>query len=198
MKVKSIIILACMILSCNIGAKAQDYEYPKHEIAVGYGLCGMTDIASIFGDIFAGAFTGGVDEIDTSGEISAQYLYNFNKTWGVGGVATYSCTTAYNKDRTSKQSSNFVALMPTVRANWFHKKHFGMYSRVAVGGVLNISTTTNYDNANNAKDSDNTDATIAFQIAPIGMEFGSNKISGFFEAGFGMQGIFMAGVRLGL
>lgn len=197
MKIKSIILLACMFLSYSIGAKASDYEYPQHEISVGYGVIGMTDIASIFGEVFAGAFTGTVDELNTTGEISAQYLYNINKTWAVGCAAMYAGTKAYNKDHTCNQTSNFIALMPSVRATWFHAKHFGMYSRAAVGGLLDFSTTKN-TGTNNSSDDSSTTGTYAFQVSPVAMEFGSNKVSGYLELGFGMQGMIMAGVRVGL
>lgn len=187
-----------MMLSCSIGAKAQDYEYPKHEVSLGYGVVGMTDISSLFADVFVGAFTGSVDELDTTGEINAQYLYNLNKTWGVGCAATYTSTTAHNADRTCKEKDNFIAVMPAVRANWFRKTHFGMYTRIAVGGVVGFSKTTHNEGTANAKDDSSTETNIAFQASPIGMEFGSNKCSGFLELGFGMQGMLMAGVRLGL
>lgn len=197
MKIKSIIILACMMLSCSIGAKAQSYEYPKHEVSLGYGVVGMTDISSLFADIFVGAFTGSV-ELDVTGEFNAQYLYNLNKTWGVGCAATYTSVTAHNIDRTCKEKDNFIAVMPAIRANWFRKAHFGMYTRIAVGGVMGFSKTTHNAGTPDAKEESNTYTNIAFQASPIGMEFGSNKFSGFLELGFGMQGMLMAGVRLGL
>lgn len=187
-----------MFLSYSIGAKASDYECPQHEISVGYGVVGVTDIATIFGNMFAGAFTGEVDELNTTGEISAQYLYNFNNTWSIGCAAMYTGTTAYNKERTCKQTDSFIALMPTVRATWFHSSHFGMYSRAAIGGLIDFANTTNTGSTNGTKKESSTSGNVAFQVSPVCMEFGSNKVSGFLELGFGMQGMFMAGVRVGL
>lgn len=197
MKIKSIIAIACMMLSCSTVVKAQDYEYPNHEISVGYGAIGATDIVSLLGDAIVGALSGSIDNLDTTGEISAQYLYNINKTWGIGAAVTFAETNGRDKDNTYKQKTDYIMVMPTVRAMWFHKKHFGMYSRVAVGGFLGFDSATKTDGGKDSKDT-STSGNFAFQLSPVCFEAGSNKVSGFFEAGFGFQGIFMAGIRFGL
>lgn len=192
---KAFSILAGMLLMCSTGVSAQDYEQPKHEISVGYGAIGATDIISIFGDGIVGTISGNIDELNTTGEISAQYLYNLNKTWGIGVGATFSETDGKNKEKTYKQKSDYLIVMPTVRANWFRGNYFGMYSRVAAGvyAAFNSAKTTD---GKVPSDSSN-EVGFAFQLSPIGLEIGSRKVCGYIEGGFGYQGMIMAGLRLG-
>lgn len=193
---KALSILAGMLLICSTGVFAQSSDYPKHEISVGYGAVGATDMVAIFGDGIVGALTGNIDEINTTGEITAQYLCNLNKTWGIGVGATFTETEGKDDKGTYKQTSDYIIVMPTVRANWFRNNYFGMYSRVAAGAYVSFDSATQTKDGKEAEDSSN-DAGFAFQVSPIGIEIGSRNLCGYIEGGFGYQGLIMAGLRLG-
>ena len=82
--------------------------------------------------------------------------------------------------------------MPAAKYNWVVKKHFSMYSKAALG----ITCRSESGKDSNSKD-DGGGVNFNFHLTGIGLEYGS-VVRIFGEAGFGEQGVFLAGLRLKL
>lgn len=189
---KKILTIAALTLAAVLTANASSYEPPKNEISISYGYGTHPEIALDFASAFADAIVGSNSSEEGCGVFSLTYMRNLNKNIGLG--ATLSYENLYKKDSNNeKYNENFLAIMPTARAYWFRSKMFGMYSRVAAGIALNIYD--DYD-ANDGKVT-KSGTEFAFHFAPVSMEIGSNKICGFLELGYGYQGIFNAGIKVG-
>lgn len=197
MKKKIFYIIVCMILACNTTAMAQEIEYPKHEIAVGYGVGGMTDIANFIAEVFTDIYDQEIEKKNHTGEISLQYLYNINKTIGIGLEGIYSGVSGRSKEGNVKQNTDYIIVMPTLRAHWFRKADFSIYSRVAAGAYFSMDSATKTEDGKTEKKSNN-DGGFAFQVCPVGLEIGSKNFSGFLEGGVGFQGFIVAGLRIGI
>ena len=87
--------------------------------------------------------------------------------------------------------------MPSVKFNWLRKKHWGLYSKVAIGVTYAHIVNKDYDElGKNVEDKMTVnDILFNFQATAIGVEAGSSHVRGFTELGLGEQGIALAGVR---
>lgn len=191
---KKILLLAVALFVAAIYADAQEYEYPDNEIAIGVGFGTHPFIGVAFGDAFAGAIDRSDCSDSTVGAYSVTYLRNLSKHFAVGATAVYEYMYTENK-KNEKLSENFITAMPTARAYWFRSKGFGMYSRLAAGVSFQLSE--DYKDSSKTEKENHCDAHFAFHAAPVACEFGSNKISGFLELGYGYQGFVNAGVKFG-
>ncbi len=191
---KKILYIFSLLCTVALGANAQDYETPSNEISVSWGLGSGPMIA----DAFASGLTGSTEYGMQTGNISAQFMHNLNKTIGIGVTASFEGLSAKKTDEmTEDLSNNYITIMPTARAYWFRKSMFGMYSRAAAGVTFNSFDYLNAKDGKTVKDSES-EVSFAWQVSPVGIEIGSNKVSGFLEGGFGYQGLVIAGVRIGL
>ena len=68
---------------------------------------------------------------------------------------------------------------------WLNRAHVGLYSKLAAGA--------GYFFANGSDSKDN--FSVAFQVTPVGVDFGGEQFRGFLEVGVGWQGIVSGGVR---
>lgn len=191
---KKIFMAIAVLCTVVLEANAQEYETPSDEISVSWGLGSGPMIA----DAFASGLTGSIEYAMQTGNISAQYMHNLTKTFGIGVTASFEGLTS-KKNETIKEdlSNNYICVMPTARAYWFRKSKFGMYSRLAAGVTFNSFDYLDSKDGKTVKES-KTETGFAWQVSPVGIEIGSNKVSGFLEGGFGYQGLVIAGVRLGI
>lgn len=191
---KKTILIIVAALATAFTASAQDYETPANEISLGAGYVTHPFIGIGFGNAFGGIFDGDTNDENSLGAYSLTYMHNINNRFGVGATASYEYMYKNAKDG-KKYTENFVAVMPTARAYWFRHKAFGMYSRVAAGVALNLAK--GYSATTGEKENE-TQVLFGFQLAPVSMEVGSNKVSGFLELGWGYQGLVNVGVKFGL
>lgn len=185
--------IAAAMLAAAFTASAQDYEAPSNEVSVSVGYATHPHVALTFGDAFGGIIDGDASPENSLGSYGLTYMHNFNNRFGVGATTSYEYIYKNAKDG-KKYSENFFTVMPTARAYWFRHNKFGMYSRLAAGVALNCSK--GYVKGT-GEEKTQTDVLFGFHLAPVSMEFGSNKVSGFLELGWGYQGVVNAGVKFG-
>lgn len=191
---KKFLLLAATLFVTAICAQAQEYECPKNEIAIGGGFGTHPFIGVAFGDALASLFDSGDCTNTSVGAYSVTYLRNTSKHFAFGATAMYEYMYTENSKK-EKHTESFVTAMPTARAYWFRNKSFGMYSRLAAG--ISFQLHDDYKDNSKTETESKCDAHFAFHAAPVACEFGSNKISGFLELGYGYQGFVNAGVKFG-
>ena len=125
-----------------------------------------------------------------------EYFYRINEWLGVGGIGALALSNkdlVYGNDNEKMGSSHgyYMTLMPAVKADWLRRKHFGMYSKLALGVTL-FSLQEKLDTGE--KES-GTAATANWQLSLVGLEAGGSKLLGFAELGFGEQGVGVIGLR---
>ena len=195
MKKIIIMIAAAMMTVLNVSAQ-NGYDDTKHEVAISAGALSNSQIIDMFEEI-GGALVGARFENEKfTGPISAEYFYHVKNWLGVGGIFVYGkCKQdVYLAGSMSGVSKNsYMTLMPAAKFDWLRKKHFGMYSKLAVGATLR-NEKVEY---NDAQKNDYTDSEIHvnWQASFIGIEAGSPTLRGFLELGTGEQGISLIGVR---
>lgn len=182
---------------------------PKHELSLSIGIPGA---AFFGGPEYHDDNILHLGDLETySGIGKLTYFYNFNKHWAVGASASYNrahdgCQeykyeTLYDEDgeayfwntytgRDNDARFNIITLMPEVRAFWFQRRHFGMYSRFAMGAQF-IHMTQHFDGTYK-----HLYVAPMFELAPIGFDFGGKHLRGKFELGNSGQ-TFLANVGIG-
>ena len=202
---KKTIAVSLLCIAIGLQANAQTSQNkngyiptdrPSNEISISYGALPFTD----FLDFTAGAliigFTGGditLSNIHSTGAFSLGYYWYFNNHVAVGCDLVYShmeMTLNYKSGGVKDDNSNFLSILPGVKLPWFNFKHCGLYSKINAGLCVyqSIASTENQNNKNIS-------TGFAFQLTPIGVDFGGELVRGFVEAGFGFQSIASAGVR---
>ena len=116
------------------------------------------------------------------------------------------------------EESNTFYLAPSFRYAWFVKGKFRLYSRVALGAMRQHTTfkyresthlemlcdfnhfhtveSPEFLNKEQNESSDEVEWKLAYQLTPLGFDFGIEPIRVFSEWGYGCQGVFNIGVRL--
>lgn len=195
---KRILWMAVAAMMAVMSVNAQSDE-PKQEIAIGLGGYSNSNIIDAFEDL-GGALVG-VKFSDGSffGPISVEY-FNHLKPWlGVGGIFAYGSSKqdfflfSKNDPRDGEMKNSYFTLMPAVKFDWLRGKHFGMYSKLAVGATLRNEKMI-YDNPGK-DDYNDTEVHVNWQVSLLGLEAGSPQWRGFLELGTGEQGIALIGLR---
>ena len=185
-----------MMTAMSAQAQSNGYDETKHEVAISYGLWSNSEIIDVFENI-GGALVGARFENEKYfGSISAEYFYHVKDWLGVGGILAYGQREqdvyfAGDKDGVSKNT--YLTLMPAVKFDWLRKKHFGMYSKLAVGATLRNEKYDSVETSN--KNDSDSEVHVNWQASLLGIEAGSPTFRGFLELGTGEQGIILAGVR---
>jgi hypothetical protein len=186
------IVFISLLLLPFMGQGVQAQENKKHEIAISYGALPNSDWVNIFEDIIVVPFEKANRKNETHfGTISAEYFYNVSSLIGLGAVAGYGHRSydLYDGDvAKGEQSDSYYTLMPAVKFNWVNKKHFGFYSKAAMGATLRSEK-------NDAINYSESAVHFNFQASFIGLEAGSSSARGFIELGLGEQGVFVGGLR---
>lgn len=188
---KKILVMVVAAMMATVNVNAQDEL--KNEIGVFYGFESVSNIFSVYSNMFAAAAG---DQSSFWGPVGVEYYYHVSPVVGLGAVAAYAgCKAEDEKTHKDDLSEIFITVMPSVKFNWLRKKHFGMYSGLSAG-VMFLSVSTN-DSAK-ASDPDAKDETLTsfmFQATALGVEFGGEQFRGFVEAGLGEKGTLCAGLR---
>ncbi|MBQ6202545.1 MAG: hypothetical protein IJK46_00415 [Prevotella sp.] len=198
MKKYFVMVVAAMMATMNVNAQNEDL---KHEIGVSYGG-GISLIADGIGNAVGRGLWEGITGYEWTndkqfGTLAVEYFYHTNDPkLAVGGIVTYS---QYGEDVVKKDSRQvtgertrrYISVMPSVKYYWVNKNHFGLYTKVAAGAML-LSEKSKDKEIN--KDESNSKIYFMGQLSPVGVEFGG-KFRGFVEAGFGEQGIVLAGLK---
>jgi len=194
MKIFTFICLSALFF-CSLPLHAQD-EFPRSEFTLRYGIVTNAEIIEATSDILTTIFTFGSFETRnniSTGAFSFEYQYRPKKWVSVGGSVSYERTACDLFSQTQDIDvgdiiNNYYTVMATARFNYLSKKIITLYSRVGIGYTLWLE----YINGDNQYQ-DQSNGFVAFQLTPIGIRIGT-KVGGFFEAGFGSEGIVAAGV----
>lgn len=188
---KKWMLAAILLCGTSMSAQAQSDDI-KHEIGISYGGPAITYWARI-GTAIGTALVGAKYEDNSYfGSLSAEYFYHLDPSVSIGGILSYSQDNdkinlaGSSGDRTTR----YFTVMPAVKWDYLRRDHFGMYMKAAAGYTLQRVNETY-----NGQDESTTDGLFNVQISLLGMEAGSQHVRGFFELGFGEQGIVLAGLR---
>ena len=195
---KKILLLAVAAMIATVNANAWE-DNVKQEVAISYGVWSNSDIINAFetiGTNIVGASTG--DE-HFMGPIGVEYFYHLNKWFSVGGIGCYGqmhqdlFLTGKKNGKDGEIKNYYLTLMPAMKFDWVRKSHFGVYSKLGIGGTLR-NEKIDYDAASK-DDYNDTEVHVNWQISLLGLEAGGNRLRGFLEIGTGEQGIFDIGLR---
>ena len=194
---KKMILMAAVAMMTAMSAQAQSNGYDtKHEVAISYGIDSNSQIIDAFEEIGGAMFGAKLKNEKFFGPISAEYFYHVKPWLGVGGILAYGLNTQdamSGSDKIGESKNSYFTLMPAVKLAWLRKKHFGMYSKLAVGATLRNEK---YDSDKaSSKDYSDSEVHVNWQASLLGIEAGGPTIRGFAELGTGEQGIILAGVR---
>ena len=201
MKKFMVMVAVAMMTAMNVNAQSDE---PKNEISISYGAGCLSTIGDGLGNAIGnGIFDQlvGCEWKDSKafGSIGVEYFRHLdNPRLAVGGIVTFA---SFGEDvvkknggaKVGERTRNYISLMPSVKYYWVNGKNFGFYSKAAVGATMLIDKRN--DNESNQS---STGSKLFFtgQVSPIGLEAGSTNVRAFMEAGFGEQGILLAGLRM--
>jgi len=196
MKKKILTIVALLFLPMFMSAQneANQDEVKRHEVQISVGTFW-------FLNDFNSSEPGDYDHYYPP--ISVGYMYNKSSKWSFGlhlsylynreKVTYYQLTNALSENTESdytafynRYKDHLFSLMATARMKWCRHHWWNMYSRVGAGPALLISKQAGF--------SSKVSGGAVFQFTPVAVEAGTDKVRGFFELGFGCQGLLNAGV----
>ena len=198
------ILFSCLFLSVITTCTAYDYN---HEASISYGVGTHNEIVNGFANVVGTIFTLGyadITDLKWSGAYNMRYAYHPVKFLGLGVTTSYQTSkgdivegSSKSKDTdervvVGKAEGKYLAIMPSVSLNWFDFNYVCMYSKVAVGYSMAKSKQTRFEPKEYKKTSED---HWAYQISPVALEVGSPLVRGFFELGFGHEGILAVGVK---
>lgn len=141
-----------------------------------------------------------------------EYHYRFERHWAAGAIVgwgrskgsyyrSYEILASAEEfdDSFIPDSGDMLSkvfyLAPSIKYDWFLKGKFRLYSRVALG-AMRQHTTFDYRKAETSFDE--VKWKVAYQLTPIGFDFGIEPIRVYSELGYGCQGVFTIGARVAL
>lgn len=206
MKIKFIALLLCAAVSSNV-AKGQETTHntqsmPRHEIRLAASDGLTLGLANVFGMGLSDAVTGSKRSDEKSSLVySLGYRYSiaqFRVGADLGFVQSTSKLTLIGETAPSlkEKDLNFM-LLPTVEFVYFKRGVVELYGGASAGVNLvnHTEKSLNQTATSNAKKSD-LSTTFAYQVNPIALRVGNQRIGGFLEAGLGYKGFVTAGVSL--
>lgn len=206
MKIKFIALLLCAAVSSNV-AKGQETTHntqsmPRHEIRLAASDGLTLGLANVFGMGLSDAVTGSKRSDEKSSLVySLGYRYSiarFRVGVDLGFVQSTGKLTLIGETAPSlkEKDLNFM-LLPTVEFVYFKRGVVELYGGAAAGVNLvnHTEKSLNQTATSNAKKSD-LSTTFAYQVNPIALRVGNQRIGGFLEAGLGYKGFVTAGVSL--
>ena len=176
------VILSLLMCVMVVGMQAQDIMTEnKNEISIAVGS--LFNISDIDGDAY------NYDRYSPS--VAIGYNRHLNRTWAFGATLSYTkeekkYTFAPGSTNPQYDKYNYICMLLGAKATWSHGKKLNCYSRLGVGPAAVIHD-CNFDKTK-------LEAAVTFQFTPIAIEFGSDKIRGFAELGYGIQGIINVGI----
>ena len=203
MKIKFIALLLCAAVSSNV-AKGQETTHntqsmPRHEIRLSASDGLTLGLANVFGMGLSDAVTGSKRSDEKSSLVySLGYRYSiarFRVGADLGFVQSTGKLTLIGETAPSlkEKDLNFM-LLPTVEFVYFKRGVVELYGGASAGVNLvnHTEKSLNQTATSNAKKSD----LFAYQVNPIALRVGNQRIGGFLEAGLGYKGFVTAGVSL--
>lgn len=215
------LLLCAPVLSAKTFTTKRGYELNNNELSVSYGFFSVPMYAGLFSAALVPVVSLGLaapGEMTIVGNFSLEYHRRVHRNVMVGAIVGYEplglsvkamdfSTTDENGKHpyaaeSTKMLTSFISVMPSVKFPWFTFPNVSMYSKAAVGLAMSwngpFSVTGKDENGNpeeQGSDSNNLQCSVAYQVSPIGVDFGGRRLKGFAELGFGLQGCLIAGLR---
>lgn len=169
---------------------------PKKKIEFGVGIGTAPEFVNIFSDVFTSIFTlGNIDtETRATGGLSFSYKSRISERVELGGtyVFEYFDKTILREDnQIGSGNSSWHSFMGSADYYWINRRAFGLFSSAGIGFSFYSETQRNEQNGSEDSDSE---ASIAFQLDLLGLEFG-RQFNVALALGFGFEGLL--GLRLG-
>lgn len=207
MNLKAIILSLCVASSVSV-ARAESKFTPsekKHDIRLFVSDGTTLTMTDIFGNGFSDALLGSKrSDEKVIGVFGLGYRYNINR-FRVGGDLGFAMQTSklsLNGQKTpsiEERKLNFL-ILPTAEFIYFKRNLVELYGSAAAG--VNLSRETEKGLNNEGKELAAKKASLttsfAYQVNPIAVRVGNDRIGGFVEAGFGTKGFVTAGISLGI
>lgn len=174
---KKLLLIILIVFSSTCAASARDTE-----ISLGYGA--LPAMKSL------GVYHGHWKGIDTWGAFNASIDHRFAPSLWVGLNYTYSSGQSHHAVDNRYGEVTWHGLMVNARYEWLTSGRWTLFSHVGVGVLVEYYSPSWEESWNRTN--------MAFQLSPIGAQYELMKHAALFaEAGFGVQGIIKAGVRIG-
>lgn len=193
-------LFACVVaLAVCAQANAACERERDNEVSVFYGWGGFNSFVGTVGLELGmiGASLGTIvpEKSSATGAIGMEFMhYTRNGRWAFGLAGAYERTSSVFKMKGSESETdctlNFITVMPEAKLMWFNKDHVGMYSKLGIGAAVTIDSSK--------QDREKVKFLPAFQVSAVGIDFGGKVCRGFVEAGWGSQGLVLAGLRFAL
>ncbi|MBR5735375.1 MAG: hypothetical protein IKX60_01075 [Bacteroidales bacterium] len=192
MKKIAVVVATLMLSSAAFGQKADGYGIPTNSINIqasdGLGETFMAGLVMAFAQTARAIFKQDPNE-ETTGwmpYLTAGYDYHFADTrWAIGGEAGYWNIGVRNKETGVTSYSHVATLAAASKIFYKPGGSFKLY------GGINLGVGVASGNGDNS-------FFPAFQINPIGMRLGSERIAFVLELGVGYRGLIQAGINVGL
>ncbi|MCQ2217893.1 MAG: hypothetical protein MJZ33_05340 [Paludibacteraceae bacterium] len=188
------------------GNENPQYELPKSEISVSYGLYSIYDLLDgiepgLHIQDCEAEFESSLEH--RSGSISIDYSLALSTKVRLGVMASYmsyrhDVKTGYANEKYSdayvgELKSQFIGILPKVQLYWFSHEHVAMYSKFALGAAINVRE-MNSERTDLMASYNENKAKFEFQVSPICLEAGGSQLRGFAELGCGNY-LFSAGMK---
>lgn len=173
---KILFIIMCAMLGVA-SATARDTE-----VSVSYGA--MPAMKSL------GVYHNHWNDMDCWGAVNATIDHRFAPGLWIGLNYTYSSADSDTALDGRYGKVTWHGLMVNVRYHWLSRGPLTLYSHVGIGALVEYYSPSWEDSYNRTN--------MAFQVSPLGLQIDFLPNAGVFaEAGYGVQGIIKAGLRIG-
>ena len=209
LSVKLYTLVTCMALTI-ISANAQDKKnsdasFNRHDIRIGYSDGLTLGGANFWGMGLSDAITGTKrSDAQSTGVFGLGYRYAMSKRFKLGmdlGFAkvTSKITSSPDKVPSIKEKELNFLVLPTAEFIYYRRNHFQLYGSASAGVdfTRHFETGLTERGKELAQKKSKFETDFAYQINPIGLRIGNNRIGGFVEAGLGYKGFVTAGLSMG-
>ena len=198
-KTFTIAMLMLIAVSCAFG-QYRPKKMPHHRGGGSRGSSSAQSEISIgVGYMSTGQLVNIIEEMNTNLSVfgpalTVQYLYGLSERLFLGAGVVYQQATGMQaalSNMTGMENNyvfagKYLTLMPTLKIYWFNHDHFGMYSKLAVGGTYRM------ESVNGVSDNG---FMFNGQLSAICAEFGGEHFRAFLESGFGASGSAFGGLK---
>lgn len=205
MKIKLFTLVSCALfiaMNANAQVEKTKKEFSPHSIRVSYSDGLTLSGSSFWGMGLSDAITGTKRSAQkATGVLGLGYRYSINQRFKVGvdfGLAKVSSKITDSKDKTpslKEKELNFM-ILPTAEFVYFKRNIVELYGSAAAGINFNRHYETGLTEIGKKMVDKNSKMTrsFAYQVNPIGLRLGNNRIGGFIEAGLGYRGFITTGI----
>lgn len=193
---KRLILAAAVVVMTVFGVKAQNIDYPKHEIGVAYGWVSNSDWLTFTRTVIEAAFGQRYENEKYMGPVGLEYFYHMEPWFSLGAICTYgqlSKDIYYNGDKEGKSTTHCISVLPAAKFDWLRREKVGLYSKAAFGVTYRAEKNA-YDKGASHSDETINGFHVNWQLTAIGIEVGGS-LRVFAEFGAGEEGMGLAGLR---